>query len=280
MPLLIPGLGVLFLGAVVVLISARPQSVDGTIPERITEAHLHRTRVLAFTAGLASLLVSASSLGSLGRGFTVAPSVAGAVAMCLLALGERTIPVIRTETRRVDLAPRRVVDYVRTTTRAWVAVMLISLVAIFTLGWVTACSDDAGRTGRAVQWTTRDGGQEHSPWPGSFYSLPTLIALLISFVMFAGALRLVTVRPQVNADSRSAILDKVIRMRSAAVLQATLLCTLALTLCGFAFMTFIATSHASAGSPIWVTIAHWGALACVFLGLAGLVTAATQLGRR
>lgn len=282
MALSLPILGFVVLLALclgVAFLLARRSTRGSTLVERTAAQHLARGRWGALALSIVVFVVVAASAG-LGRGFVLAPAVAGSVAMGILALTERTVPTEASGVRAVRLEPRSATSWMSRATWSGGAVNLALLAAVVILGWVTAKPDDGGRSGRAVEWTTVDGGQSGSPWPGSYYSLPVLVALAAATLAVVAGLRLVAARPQVNADALTELSDGDMRRRSARLFEAAFLTVLGLTLGALSLMMFGATSSIQPGSPTWVAIAHWLGLTGVLAGAGSVIVGAVTGVRR
>lgn len=263
----------------VALLLTRRSTRGSTFVERTAAQHLARGRWGALALAIVALVVVAAGVG-LGRGFALAPAVAGSVAMGVLALSERTVPTGASSVRAVRLEPRSATSWMSRATWVAGAVNLALLAAVVILGWVTAKPDDGGRSGRTVEWTTVDGGQSGSPWPGSYYSLPVLVALAAATLAVVAGLRLVVTRPQVNADALTELSDGDLRRRSARLFQAAYLVVMGLTLGALGLLMFAATSSIQPGSPTWVAISHWLGLAGVLAGAGSVIVGAVTGVRR
>lgn len=274
MTLLLPELGFLALGLVVAWVVVRSHGADPTADERLAQQDLRRNRVIAALAGVVTFVGFAAMPGGLGRGLMVAPLLAGAVTMCLLAAGERNVHHADAALRRAALEPRSAAALVGRPVRVVIAACLTCLGAIVVLGWATASADDQGRAGRVVTWTVGEATQTAGPWPGSYYSVPALIALLVLGGAFAFCVRVIAQRPQVNADDSVVITDDQMRRRSARIVQGLLLLTLGVTLVGFSIVVFGATSHAMSGAPAWVAITHWCSALSAVIGIGAVLLGA------
>ncbi|GAA2755272.1 hypothetical protein [Actinopolymorpha rutila] len=170
-------------------------------------------RGLAMVVGAIAAVVTAST-GGLGRGFAVAPAVfaavqvVGVLAVDLLARDDaRTPGTAGLEVRRVrDFSARGLVR---------VAVAAGAVLALF-LAWAGAVAgpDDLGRAGRALTYSCT-AGCDHgtlSPWPGSYYSVPMAVALLL--VLAGVAIRVTVRRPRNGAVPEIVAVDDVVRRRS------------------------------------------------------------------
>ncbi|MEV6414364.1 hypothetical protein [Kribbella sp. NPDC051718] len=122
--------------------------------------------VVAWTIGLERGLLLAAPVFSLGV-------VVGVV------LGELRTPRPAGPVRRAAVETRSVRDYLPR--RLAGSVAIAGVVELALLCWTTsvASADDLGRAGRALSRTCGDLTTVKTPWPGSFYSVPLGIAVLL-----------------------------------------------------------------------------------------------------
>lgn len=207
----------------------RRPSVTVGIAEHAEVVRVARTtrgwRVVGLLAGLlvgGLLLVLGQGLDALGRVQALGPAAAGAGVLLGALVGElRARPAVGArrqalvETRRLrDVAPvRRVVS---------TALLGLVTAGFLLVGVAWGGPDDLGRPGRAfVQRCTEvlDGGglashvASRGPWPGSFYAVPLVAALLVVALLTALALRAVVARPRPPLDGLG--LDTLLRRWSA-----------------------------------------------------------------
>ncbi|SDS38175.1 hypothetical protein [Actinopolymorpha singaporensis] len=182
-------------------------------------ARLRRSTLLgrgvAMVAGVIAAVATAST-GGLGRGFALAPAVfaavqiVGVLAADLLARDDaRTQGTAGLEVRRVrDFSPPRLVRFIVATG---------AVLALF-LAWagVVAVPDDLGRAGRALTYSCTVGCDHRtlSPWPGSYYSVPMVAALLLVLVLAGTAVGATVRRPRNGAAPEIVAVDDVVRRRS------------------------------------------------------------------
>ena len=237
---------------------------------------LRRATVVGRLLGLgtgALLIVPVASLGGLGRGLMLVPAtfaavqIAGVLFADVVARNAARVPGVAGLEVRVlgDFLPRRLVRYT-----ALAATALVTLMA-----WTTAVADpdDLGRAGRSfrhgctAECGAGDVSRAFGPWPGSFYSAPLAVALLL-VVLFAGAALWVTVRrPRNGADSEIARVDDVIRRRSAESVVAGVGIAVGGSLAGLGFFAGPALAVRDVGSVLQATglLITGGALAAVVL---------------
>lgn len=186
----------------------------------------HRTAVGWRLAGLGLGVGAAAftaSVGSLGLGVMLAPTVFGICVIAGVVVGELgTIPR-RGGIRTAALETRTVGDYLPRRRGAMVAASTLGLGAVLVTTTLMGSADDMGRAGRSL---SRLCGPEHAasagPWPGLFYSLPLGVAIAIGLFGAAVALRAVVLRPRSGSTPELVVADDVLRRQSAeAVVAAT-----------------------------------------------------------
>ena len=145
----------------------------------------------ALVLGAAIVNGSASGL-SHGRYLGLVPAGAGLAFAAAHAIGELTWPRPTGTVRRAALARRTVADvaptWLRRVTWAWAAVACVTLVV---------CGFIADDDGRGISRTYPGGAAGAGPFPGWFYGVPLLIAVVVVLAAAEGVLRLVAHRPAV-----------------------------------------------------------------------------------
>ena len=182
----------------------------------------HGRRVLAWR--LAGLLVGALAAyaavqaDGLGRGLLLAAPIFGLGILGGALLGEITAPGPAGVVRRAQLRTRRATDYLPRVLSPVVLAAAVAFLAVSAATTALATPDDQGRA-RALECALGDMTAGHSPFPGSFYTVPALAAVLLGLALAALVLRRVAGRPQM---AESAGTDDAVRRRSAeAVVAAT-----------------------------------------------------------
>lgn len=184
-------------------------------------------------AGVVAAWLVNSTL-DLGRGTMLVPAVVGLFVVAGVGLAETVVrPPRPAGVRTASLTSRRVLDYLpRTLTNAVVAVSAVH-VATLTLATSTASADDMGRAGRQVAAQCGSVGSAAGPYPGSFYSGPLALLLLVIALATAAALTAVVRRPRGFAPDDVA--DDVLRQRSATRVVAAAGAAVAASHAGIAF---------------------------------------------
>lgn len=145
--------------------------------------------------GAAAWLVNGSF--DLGRGTMLVPAVIGLFVVAGVGLAETVVrPQRPTGSRTASLAPRRVADYLPRTLAAAVGGITAVHLATLALTTATASTDDAGRAGREIAAQCSNTASGAGPYPGSFYSAPLALLLLVIGVLAAAALTAVVRRPR------------------------------------------------------------------------------------
>ncbi len=131
--------------------------------------------------------------------------------------------------------------------------------------WATAVAspDDLGRAGRSLATTCGPGCTgSRGPWPGSFYTVPLAVGLLLVLVLAVVAARAVVRRPRNGADPDVVRLDDVARRRALETVVAAVGVAVGATLAGSGAVAALALLGSGA------LAAGGAALLAVLLGLA------------
>jgi hypothetical protein len=143
----------------------------------------------------------------------LAPAVFGFVVVLGVGLGETVVRPLRPAgVRSASMTPRRLGAYLPRVPTALAVTVLGMTTVLLTFTTLTASRDDYSRAMRALSCDNLRVGSSHTPYPGSYYSLP--LALLLGAVLaLAGlAVRQAIVRPRGLATDDSG--DDALRRRS------------------------------------------------------------------
>ncbi len=119
-------------------------------------------------------------------------------------------------------------------------------------------SDDQNRPGGALTYETPDRvrGASAGPWPGSYYTIPTAVALLVAGILTAVVLATIARR----AAATDLTVDTAARRRSAEAVTADWGVTVGVPLVGFSITAMGALVGMSIAPLLW-RIAGWASLA-------------------
>ena len=213
--------------------------------------------------GVVSWVVDSSL--DLGRGTMLVPAVLGVFVVAGVGLGETVVrPRRPAGPRTASLAPRRVSEYLpRALARAVGGITALHL-STLALTTATASADDMGRAGRQVAAGCGNTASAAGPYPGSFYSVPLFLLLLVIALVTAAALTAVIRRPRGFAPDD--VGDDVLRRRSTTRVVAAAGAAVAASHVGIAFFAGTAL-HRMACRGAWMDPAGWMLLASVPVAL-------------
>lgn len=204
--------------------SRRPLKLDPSRQGAVLAGH--RTAVGWRLAGLGLGVVAAAftaSVGSLGLGVMLAPTVFGICVIAGVVVGELATIPRRGVVRTAALQTRTVGDYLPRRLGAMVAASTLGLGTLLVTTTLMGSADDMGRAGRSLfRLCGPERAASAGPWPGLFYSLPLGVAVAIGLFGAAVALRAVVLRPRSGSAPELVVADDALRRRSAeAVVAAT-----------------------------------------------------------
>ena len=201
----------------------------------------------------------------LGRGSMLAPAILGVSVVAGVGLGETVVrPRRPAGPRTASLVTRHVTDYLpQGLTTVVVAIAAVHL-ATLTLTTVTASADDMGRAGRQVAAQCGDTGSASSPYPGSFYSGPLTVLLVVMGIATLAALMAVVRRPRGLAPDE--VGDDVLRRWSTTRVLAAAGAALAASHAGIAFFAGTALLRMDCQRD-WMVPVGWALVASVPVAL-------------
>lgn len=216
MPILLLALPVAVVGLVVALL--RRVVITVGVNEHGGVVHIARHtqgwRVVGLALGAVAavlLLALGERVDALGRATALAPTVLGAGVLLGTIAGELTArPAVGI--RRSAVVETRTLRTILPWGRAVVLAASTALLAgALAIGAAWGSADDLGRAGRVLSESCTVGDPElgavltsgsRGPWPGSFYAVPLVVALLVLAGLVALALRAIVNRPRPEIDSR------------------------------------------------------------------------------
>ena len=202
------GLPLLIVTALLVAVLLRRPPV--AVPERLggVARSTRRWRLAGLLVGLAAAATSAQS-GSLGRGVLLAGPL---LALCVLlgvVAGELGVRAPAGARRSASVEVRRVGDYLPRLLTSAVGAATVLLLALLAFTSAIGAADDLGRAGRWLTRACSDNSSEgRGPWPGSFYTWPLVVVVLVGAVVAGVAVVAVVRRPRQGED---AVLDDALR---------------------------------------------------------------------
>lgn len=229
-----------------------------------------------------------------GRGLALAPFAFAGVLVVGLLVGDlvtsaRTrLQTSGSQARSAALESRRVTDYLPHRLSVVVAATTGALLALLAIGWLTSSprevyalkadgtlSASADGPSYSLVQCSADLSEcsAHSPYPGSFYGLPLLLALAAVLAAAAVAVVVAVRRPR-SADPEVVRVDDIVRRRVTESIVAAVGVGVGATLCGVA----LTMASAILGNPFaatWLTVTGW---ACVVAAAAGIVVAVWSAG--
>ena len=266
--------------------SRRPPELD---PARYAASLAgHRKAVGWRWAGLvigvvvAAVTTATASFGLHNLGAMLSPTVFGLCVMGGVVVGEHSKIPRRQGVRTAALETRTVGDYLPRRLSGVVTASTLGLGALLVTTTLMGSADDQGRAGRFLsrQCTPEIGGAT-GPWPGSFYSVPLGIAVVVGLLGAAIALRTIVLRPRSSSDPDLAAADDVLRRRSAEAVVAATGVMVAASLSGVAFVAGLQLHRIACPPMLWTIFGlALGAAGALMLLLTAWCLALLLVGRR
>jgi hypothetical protein len=231
-----------------------------------------RWRLAGFGLGVVVACVTAVTVrvGLYNLGAMLAPTVFGLCVTGGVVLGElKTIPP-RQGIRTAALEPRTIGHYLPKWLGGLVAASSLGLGALLVMTTLMGSADDQGHPGRFLaRQCSPEVWARNGPWPGSFYSLPLAIALVVGLLGAAMALRAIVMRPRSGSDPGLVAFDDVLRRRSTEAVVAAAGVMVAASLSGVALVAGMGL-HRAACAPA-VGAHSWTFLSVALLGVGSLM---------
>lgn len=240
--------------------------VTFTAAAEAADRHVRRSRLVGLALGLLAA-VALWNGDALGRGAMLAAVGFGLVFLAASCVGELTSPMAASASAEAELRHRAMSDYLPRGLAAVVGASVGLLAVLLGVGISTGTSDNLGRPGRSLSWATSDGSASVGPWPGSFYAVPLLTALVVQVLAAALVLRVVARRAQVVAKEEGREVDTALRAAAARGVVAAVGVATGFPLLGVGFV--MAAVPGGDGAPTWLTFVRWLAAGAA---LSGLVT--------
>lgn len=221
-----------------------------------------------------------SGWDALGRGLMLAVPAGALVVLVCVAAAQLLVRPPRGALRSAPAQPRRIADYWPVGLGGAVVGLLGWLVVLLALTTLAGSADDLGRPGRSLNSSgiSADGlscTSGRGPWPGSFYSMPLALMLLIAVLAAAIALREIAVRPRLADDGSGA--DDLLRRRSARTVLAASGLVVAVPALGVEATAGHALVMSTQCAPSWWVPLGWAVLATALPTLVVLIWSAAAL---
>jgi hypothetical protein len=282
--ILMPPIVAVFVGVVVVWGMSRSRALvfdKDRYPGLVALRRVTVTsRYVGVAAGLAAFVVVAF-VGPLGRGLFLAPSIAGAVLILAVVIGQQMAYGSARASGVAGVERRLIRHYLPRGLSIAVLLLLALLVASATWTTLAASPDSLGLdrafTVKSFQAPTISTGSEvvivestRSPFPGSYYTSMLAIGLPIVLALGAVALWLTARRPRNGADPELVAVDDVLRKQTAEGVVAAVGLAVSITL----LLVALGAALALAGMAEYGVRYSIGAAALGVASLAALVVAA------
>jgi len=205
--------------------SRRPLQVDPSHRDALLAGHRKAAgwRWAGLGLGVVAAAVTAwtATFGLHNLGAMLAPTVFGLCVIAGVVVGELTTIPRRQGVRTAALETRTIGNYLPRRLGGLVAASTLGLGALLVTTTLMGSADDQGRAGRNLfRLCSPDRSEGAGPWPGSFYSVPLGIAVVVGLLGAAVALRTIVLRPRSGSDPDLVAGDDVLRRRSAEAVTA------------------------------------------------------------
>jgi hypothetical protein len=250
-------------------VNARKTGIEAGVPVTVRR-DIAIWRWLGIAVGAVAGLAAAVS-GTFGMGIMLSAPVFGSCVLAGVLAGELSVRPPTGRTRRASIAVRHASDYIPRRLAYPVATAAVGLAALLTMTTLMGSADSLGNPGRTlIRQCSAALTQSDGPWPGSFYSVPVAIVIIVGLTAAAFALRQVVRRSRPGDPAALAAADDILRSRAALTVTGA---------CGvFVTVPLIASSLITAGGllgiscrPSWWTVAAWALVALVPVWAALLV---------
>ncbi len=202
------------------------------------------------------LAVGTVAAGDLDRGPLLASVVFSLGALAGILTGELLVRPQHGTQRRATVQPRLVKVYRPRILGRVVTAATATLIVLMIATTAGGSADDQQHAGRWLTYRDAIQSASHGPWPGSYYSIPAAIALLVAGMGTAVVLVTIARRPA-TADREA---DDAQRRRSAETVTAAWGMAVSVSLVGFC-LTAASALIGIAVAPLWWRVAGWSLLA-------------------
>jgi hypothetical protein len=239
--------------------SRRPVELDPSHRDALLAGHHKavgwRWAGLGLGVVVSSVTAVTVTAGLYNLGAMLAPTVFGLCVMGGVVVGELSKIPRRQGVRTATLETRTVGDYLPRRLSGVVAASALGLGALLVTTTLMGSADDQGRAGRSlIRQCTPDMSLATGPWPGSFYSVPLGIGVVIGLLGAVVALRTVVLRPRSGSDPDLAAADDVLRRWSAEAVVAATGVMVAASLSGVAFVASLSLHRVACPPASWTIL--------------------------
>ncbi len=265
-----------------VALSVRRSAADAVAKATVTVRRQQlRWRRGGLVAGVVAAIACANA-GGLGVGILLAAPLFGLFVIAGVLAGELSVKVPAIGTMSASVTRRTASLYLpRTLTRSVVvstAVLGVTLIGTSLVG----SPDDLGRAGRSLELTCDSTTSSATgPWPGTYYTVPLLLLLVIGLMFSVAAIKKVVQRARLGSSSDAAAADDHLRRVAAGTVVGAAGVLVSITLLGTSLTAGGALMHNSCSAGGW-QVAGWALLASapVWLAMLAASFAALNAGLR
>ncbi len=230
-------------------------SLDGALVASHRKTAGWRRAGLGLGVVVAAVSTVTASAGLHNLGAMLAPTAFGLCVIGGVIVGELTTIPRPQGVRTAALETRAVGHYIPRRLGALVAASALGLGAVLVTTTLMGSADDQGGAGRFL---TRQCSAEiwarNGPWPGSFYSVPLGIAVVVGLLAAAVALRTVVLRPRGGSDHDLVAADDVLRRGSAEAVTAATGVVVAASLSGVALVAGVRLIGVACPPASWTVL--------------------------